>query len=91
MSEADEAKIKEKLILILTELFSDREVDSEVMAHADLIDDLGMDSLLFMSMLVEVEDSFDIIIPDEQLYMEHFRSVDHIVSIVADASEQKGK
>ena len=47
-----------------------------------MIDDLGMDSITFISIIVEIEDMFGITIPDEMLLIENFRNVDEIVRLI---------
>ena len=55
----------------------------------DLIDDLGMDSITFISIVVEIESQFDIEISDDMLLLENFKCVDDIVSIVESALSRK--
>ena len=74
--------IKQEIIELVSELFKDQDVDIELIEYVDLSDDLGMDSLTFMTILVEVEDRFKITIPDEMLLIENFKCVDDIVNIV---------
>ncbi len=81
----DKNEIKSKLIDILTVLFPDSGVDKDVLEYTDIIDDLGMDSITFISIIVEIEDAFEIIVPDDMLLMENFRNVDLIIQIVEDA------
>ena len=50
----------------------DRNIDSKLFESIDFIDDLGMDSLSFVSIVIELESIFDIIIPDEMLLMDTF-------------------
>ena len=76
-------EIKEKLIGKLAELFEDRNVDSNLLENVDLFDDMGMDSMAFITIVVEIEAIFGIIIPDDALLMENFRKVDNIVELVA--------
>ena len=66
-------------------MFQDSGVDIDVCEYLDLIDDLGLDSLTFVAIVVEIESTFDIIVPDEKLLMENFRNVDKIVGIVENA------
>ena len=46
--------IKEKIIDILDRLFSDAGVDRDILEYVDLIDDLGMDSINFISLIIEL-------------------------------------
>lgn len=81
----DKNEIKSKLVDMLAVLFSDNGVDKDVLEYADLIDDLGMDSITFISIIVEIEDAFEIIVPDDMLLMENFRNVVLIIQIIKDA------
>lgn len=81
----DKNEIKSKLVDMLAVLFSDNGVDKDVLEYADLIDDLGMDSITFISIIVEIEDAFEIIVPDDMLLMENFRNLDLIIQIIEDA------
>ena len=65
----------------LTDFMPAREV-MDLIEYVDLIDDLGMDSMIFLSVIIELETTFDIIIPDDLLLMENFREIDTIVDIV---------
>lgn len=75
-------EIKAKLIELLGNLFPKSEVNGDILEYVDLIDDLGMDSITFISIVIEVETTFDIIVPDEMLLIENFRNIDAILSIV---------
>ncbi len=70
---------------MLAMLFPDSGVDKDVLEYTDLMDDLGMDSITFISIVVEIEDVFEITVPDDLLLMENFRNVDSIIQIVEDA------
>lgn len=78
----EKSKIKVKLIDILNHMFANAGVNPDLLCYVDLIDDLGMDSMSFISIVIEVESMFDITVPDEMLLMENFRNVDKIIEIV---------
>ena len=75
-------QIKKEVVSLIAELFKDKGVDSDIIEYVDLIDDLGMDSITFISIVVEIEAKFNIIVPDEMLVMDNFRNVDGIVALV---------
>ena len=75
-------EIKEKLISLCAEIFKDSNVDTDLLEYVDFSDDLGMDSITFISIVVEVEDIFGITVPDDMLLMENFRNVDGIIKII---------
>lgn len=90
MIKSDNANIKEKIIEILTGLFSNSGVDTDILEYVDLIDDLGMDSINFVSLIIELEEAFEVQIPDEWLLMEKFRTFSQIYSAVDVLINEKG-
>ena len=85
----EKSEIKTKIIDMLNNLFPDFGVDTDILEFVDLIDDLGMDSMIFISIVIEVESTFDITVPDEMLLMENFRNVDEIIKIVENEINSK--
>lgn len=85
----DNSKIKEKIIELLSNLFYDFDVDEDVIEYADLIDDLGMDSVNFISLIIELETEFNIQIPDDWLLVERFREFSLIFSAVKRLIEKR--
>ena len=81
--------IKQEVIELISELFKDKGFDIDIFEYVDLIDDLGMDSITFISIVVEIEAHFDIEVPDEMLMLENFKCVDDIVSIVENELSKK--
>ncbi len=73
MDSIDNTNIKERIIDILDRLFYDAGIDKEILEYVNLIDDLNMDSIGFVSLIIELETAFGIQIPDEWLLMEKFR------------------
>ena len=90
MIKSDNAHIKEKIIEIMSGLFSNSGVDTDILEYVDLIDDLGMDSINFVSLIIELEATFDVQIPDEWLLMEKFRTFSQIYSAVDALINEKG-
>ena len=84
-------EIKAKIIGIMSNLFQNSDVDTEVLEYVDLIDDLGMDSVNFISLIIELEAEFDIQIPNDQLLMDKFREYSSIYSIVDELLISKEK
>lgn len=87
----ERSEIKEKLIGKLAELFADANIDTDLLEYVDLIDDMGMDSLTFISIVVEIEVMFEITVPDDALLMDSFRRVEDIVELVANELEAKNR
>ena len=82
-------RIKQEVIELISELFKDKGFDIDILEYVDLIDDLGMDSLTFISIVVEVEAHFNIEVPDDLLLLENFKCVDDIISIVENELSKK--
>lgn len=83
--------IKQGVIELISKLFEDKGFDTDIIEYVDLIDDLGMDSITFISIVVEVEAYFDIEVPDDMLLLENFKCVDDIVSIVESELSKKSE
>ena len=82
-------EIKEKLIALCEEIFQGSGVDTDLLEYVDFEDDLGMDSLTFITLLVEVEAAFGITIPDDLLLMDNFKNMGDVIQIVADRLAEK--
>lgn len=76
------AEIKTKMIQLILVLFKDMNLDKDFVEYIDLIEDIGMDSIFFISLIIEIEEAFGITVPDDKLLMENFRKIDDIVDIV---------
>lgn len=81
--------IKQEVIELISDLFKDKGFDIDIIEYVDLADDLGMDSIIFISIVVELEAHFYIEVPDDMLLLEKFRCVDDIVSIVENELSKK--
>ena len=68
-------EIKNKVINVLSEMFADMNIGTEVFELVDLADDLGMDSLTFITVIVKLEALFNITFPDDMLLMDNFKTV----------------
>ena len=87
----DRNEIKQKLIDMLSIWFYNDSINVNILEYADLIDDLGMDSIMFISIVVEIENIFRITVPDDMLLMENFRNVESIIQIVEDTKTISGE
>lgn len=81
--------IKQEVIELISELFKDNGFDIDILEYVDLIDDLGMDSITFISIVVEIEAHFNIEVPDDMLLMDNFKKVDNIVNIIMNELDSK--
>jgi acyl carrier protein len=91
MNRNDKTMIKERIIDILDRLFSDAGVDKDILEYVDLVDDLGMDSINFISLIIELESEFDILIPDDWLAMVKFQNYSLIYEAVETLLDEKEK
>ena len=82
MIENVNTEIKEKIIGIMSGLFSDSGVDTDILEYVDLIDNLGMDSIAFITLIVEIETTFNISVPDEFVLIENFKTFDSIYELL---------
>ena len=82
-------EIKEKLITLCAEIFQNSGVDMDLLEYVDFEDDLGMDSLTFITLLVEVEAAFEITIPDDLLLKDNFKNMGDVIQIVVDQLAEK--
>lgn len=73
---------KKTIIDIISREFNIEEKDQKILDQIDLLEDLGIDSMSFISLIVEVEATFDIVIPDECMLIDNFRKLDSIVNVV---------
>lgn len=88
-NDMEQTTIKEKTIHILDNMFSDSRIDKDVIEYVDLVDDLGMDSINFISLIIELETLFDVQIPDDWMLIERFRSYSLIYSAIVELLAQK--
>ena len=75
-------EIKESVIDLLAELFTEQHFDRGILEYIDLIDDAGMGSITFITLIVEIEAKFNITVPDDMLLMENFKNADDIITVV---------
>lgn len=74
--------VKKSIVDVISREFNIEEKDQKILDQIDLLDDLGMDSLSFVSIIIEIEATLDIVVPDEYMLIDNFRKLDSIVNIV---------
>lgn len=62
--------------------FNNNGFNIDIIEFVDLIDDLGMDFVTFIMMIINIEERFDIIIPDYVLEMNNFRTIHSIYNLI---------
>ncbi|MFD5029253.1 acyl carrier protein [Streptomyces sp. NPDC058220] len=60
---------------VLSEILGGKFAPHEISADADMVGELGLDSLQAIQFLLRIEDEFDIELDYETLSLEHLRSV----------------
>lgn len=75
-------EIKTEVIQLISELFKDKGFDIDIIEYTNLVDDMGMDSITFISIVVEIEVKFGITISDDMLLMDNFKRINDIVAVV---------
>lgn len=75
----------EKIRDLIADQF-DKEAD-EITTEANIVDDLGADSLDVVDLISSVEDEFDVQIPEEEV--ENIKTVGDIVAFIESASADK--
>ena len=76
-------EIVDQLRILCNKIFESSLFEKDIYKdNIKLIKDVGMDSITFMSLIIEIEDYFNIIIPDDCLSMDDFDSVERIAMVV---------
>lgn len=79
----NETKIRNQLLLICRQVFNNYDIDDVSIEHIDFIKDLGMDSIAFITLIIDIENSFNITISDDLLLMDNFNSINKIFNYVS--------
>lgn len=77
-------ELKQSVIKLCYSLFKTSDVDIKLIEYVDFLEDLGLDSISFITLVVELESHFQLTIPDDRLSMDNFRNIDAIVHIIND-------
>ena len=72
-------EIKQKMIAICMEIFQSFSTEMDTIEYLDFIEDLGMDSITFITLIIEIEANFEITIPDDILPITNFQNFDVII------------
>ena len=80
-------EIKNRVVDLIKSVSIDPQIEN--IDDADIIEDFLLSSIIFISLIVEIEKNFDIEIADEYLDMNVFRKIDQIVDIIYIMLEEK--
>ena len=75
-------EVKEKLQNILKETIDYIEVDSDDKNNLDLIQEIGLDSIDFITLIIEIEEVFNVTIPDEYLVFDKYQSIYDLFDLI---------
>jgi acyl carrier protein len=81
--------IKEKILEIIKSNIEDTEITHE--QYEDDLSAMGLDSINFIRMIVTLEETFDIEVPDEKLLITEMNTVSKIENIISFLVEGKNK
>lgn len=57
--------------------------------NINIFDDLGYESLSFVQLIIELEEAFDIVIPDDLILMNSFDTIGQIHDIISNLLKNK--
>ena len=80
-------EIENRVVDLIKSVSIDPQIEN--IDDADIIEDFLLSSIIFISLIVEIEKKFDIEIADEYLDMNVFRKIDQIVDIIYIMLEEK--
>lgn len=80
--------VRKKIITIVAKNLNDS-FDLIEIENSDFIDDFGMDSLDFISIIIELEEEFKIQIPNDLINFDNFRTVLSIETIIDSIMSKK--
>ncbi len=75
-------KVESKLIEIINEIGIVKLDNSERVEELDLINKLGMNSLVFIQFLVSIEEKFGIEIPSEELLIDNLKYFNNLKNVI---------
>ena len=74
--------IEDRIKLVLSREAMVERKPADIPGNANLIDDLGLDSVRIVELIVGIEDEFGIVIADEDLSLELFESVTSLATFI---------
>ena len=80
--------ILDKVLKVLNANLENTEITFE--QTEDDLSALGMDSIVFIRVVVALEEAFDIEIPDEKLIMTEMDTLNKIINVVKNSLKSKG-
>lgn len=81
--------IRKKILEILNSYIEDIEITSE--QYEDDLLTMGLDSIAFIRMVVALEETFNLEIPDEKLLITEMNTISKIEKIISFMTERRNK
>lgn len=81
--------IRKKILEILNSYIEDIEITSE--QYEDDLLTMGLDSIAFIRMVVALEETFNVEIPDEKLLITEMNTISKIEKIISFMTERRNK
>ena len=75
-------EIKQNLIKVLSNNISENKTNEYDYENINIIDEYDIESLTFISIIIDLEHIFNVIIPDDLLQMDEFSDFNNIVNIL---------
>jgi acyl carrier protein len=81
----------DKLIEIIVEVRETPELRDSISSDADIINDIGIDSLQLINLILKVEDEFDVEIDFDEFQMDDLTSVERFFNYIKGIQEREFK
>ncbi|KTD86639.1 acyl carrier protein [Paenibacillus etheri] len=81
----------DKLIEIIVEVRETPELRDSISSDADIINDIGIDSLQLINLILKVEDEFDVEIDFDEFQMDDLTSVERFFNYIKGIQERDFK
>lgn len=78
----EKQQINDLLLIVFSKVFFNIHLYLEKISSIDLVNELGMDSVTFISLIIEIESQFHITISDDYLLFDNFRNYNRILDII---------
>ncbi|MBQ6540810.1 MAG: acyl carrier protein [Oscillospiraceae bacterium] len=72
----------------LLEILTDMHPDVDFTTATNLVDDRILDSLDIVSLITEIDDQFDVVIPPEEIIPENFNSAEALFELITRLEEE---
>lgn len=81
--------LRDQVLNLIENLELDEPLERDIILEADYVKDKVFDSIMFVLLIVALEDEFNIEIDDENLLIENLSTFDRIVELVENLLKEK--